>query len=258
MIGHPIDHSLSPKMHNAAFVVEARDYVYLPMDVSSEDLAVAVSGLRALGFRSFNVTMPHKQTILPLLDNIDEVARVSGAVNTVLVENYELYGFNTDGTGFVEACKESKVEFADRRVLVLGAGGAASAIAVALCGEGTRELQIIDQSTERAEELRSKLHELDTKTRVEAYTVKTLDETALETDVIINATPLGMRKEDPLPVPPGYLERDKAVCDAVYLRPRLPSSDKLANEALASFLVGGCCCTREFRRKESGPDKSRT
>jgi shikimate dehydrogenase len=86
VIGHPIGHTLSPKMHNAAFAASRLDYVYVPMDVRPEDLPAAVSGLRALGFRGLNVTMPHKEAILPLLDELDEAASVSGAANTVVVE----------------------------------------------------------------------------------------------------------------------------------------------------------------------------
>ena len=130
VIGHPITHTLSPKMHNAAFAASGVDYVYVAMDVLPEDLPAAVSGLGAIGFRGFNVTMPHKEAILPLLDEVDEAARASGAVNTVVVEERELRGANTDGSGFVEACGESGVGFDGAKVLVVGAGGAAAAIAV--------------------------------------------------------------------------------------------------------------------------------
>ena len=110
-------------MHNAAFAASGLDYVYVPLDVRPEDLPAAVSGLRALGFRGFNVTMPHKEAILLLLDELDDAASISGSVNTVVVEEGGLHGTNTDGSGFVEACAESGVSFAGARVLLVGAGG---------------------------------------------------------------------------------------------------------------------------------------
>ena len=139
VIGHPIGHTLSPKMHNAAFAASGLDYVYVPMDVRPENLPAAVSGLRALGFRGFNVTMPHKEAILPLLDDLDEAARVSGAVNTVVVEERGLLGMNTDGSGFVEACEGSGLSFVGARVLLVGAGGAPRSCGTG-CGQHTRRL----------------------------------------------------------------------------------------------------------------------
>ncbi len=132
VIGHPISHTLSPRMHNAAFAASGPDYVYVAMDVEPQDLPVAVAGLEALGFCGFNVTMPHKEAIIPLLDELDEAALVSEAVNTVLVSSDGLRGTNTDGSGFVEACKESDVSLVGARVLVVGAGGAAAAIAASV------------------------------------------------------------------------------------------------------------------------------
>jgi shikimate dehydrogenase len=123
VIGHPITHSLSPRMHNASFAVTGLDYVYVPLDVRSEALPTAVAGLATLGFRGFNVTMPHKVAILPLLDDVDAAAGISGAVNTVVVEGDRLLGINTDGPGFLEACGESGIVVGGASVLVAGGGG---------------------------------------------------------------------------------------------------------------------------------------
>jgi len=112
VIGHPVGHTLSPRMHNAAFAASGLDYVYLPIDVRPEDLPAAVSGLRALGFRGFNVNMPHKEAILPLLDELYKAARAAGAVNTVTIEGRGMRGLNTDGSGFVEAYERSGLTFA--------------------------------------------------------------------------------------------------------------------------------------------------
>jgi shikimate dehydrogenase len=219
VIGHPITHTLSPKMHNAAFEASGLDYVYVAMDVRPEDLPVAVSGLRALGFHGFNVTMPHKEAMLSLLDELDEAARVSGAVNTVVVEEHGMRGANTDGSGFVEACGLAGVTFEDARVLVVGAGGASAAIAAAVLGRGARELRILNRSRWRAEKLRNRLQEAYQGVGISVHDVTDPEGAARDADVVVNATYLGMKDGDPLPVSEGSLKPDTAVCDAVY-RPR--------------------------------------
>ena len=216
MIGHPITHTLSPKMHNAAFAASGLDYVYVAMDVLPEDLPAAVGGLGALGFRGFNVTMPHKEAVLPLVDELDAAARASGAVNTVVVEERGLRGANTDGSGFVEACGETRVGFEGAKVLVVGAGGAAAAIAVAVLDDGARELRILNRSRWRAEKLRDRLQEGYPGAGISVYDATDPEGAAWGASVIVNATYLGMKPEDPLPVPVSALGTIAAVCDAVY------------------------------------------
>lgn len=238
LMGRPVGHSLSPRMHNASFSAEGVDYVYVAMDVRPEDLHAAVTGASALGFRGFNLTMPHKRAILPLLDSIDEVAAVSEAVNTVVIEDKRSRGYNTDGSGLAEACRESGVDFADRRVLLLGAGGAAAAIALALVDEGAKELRIVNRSTEHARELLSKLRKTGKEIEGKAYPFEALDEAASETEIIINVTPLGMKEEDPLPVPVEYLDGREAICDAVYSPYRETSLVQRARERGAVTVTG--------------------
>lgn len=238
LMGRPVGHSLSPRMHNASFSAEGMDYVYVAMDVRPEDLHAAVTGASALGFRGFNLTMPHKRAILPLLDSIDEVAAVSEAVNTVVIEDKRSRGYNTDGSGLAEACRESGVDFADRRVLLLGAGGAAAAIALALVDEGAKELRIVNRSTEHARELLSKLRKTGKEIEGKAYPFEALDEAASETEIIINVTPLGMKEEDPLPVPVEYLDGREAICDAVYSPYRETSLVQRARERGAVTVTG--------------------
>ena len=215
LIGHPVSHSLSPAMHNASFATENLDYVYVCLDVDPDDLPAAVAGLRALNFRGFNITMPHKRAMLPLLDELDEGARISGAVNTVVIDGPTLRGYNTDGGGMVMACKEAGVEISGRKVLLLGAGGAAAAVALAFGGEGVGELRVVNRSVEHAVELRDKLYGAGLK-MVKVYSYDALDEAARDAEIVVNATPLGMKDGDPLPVPVEYLDEGRAVCDAVY------------------------------------------
>ena len=212
LIGQPVSHSLSPAMHNAAFAADGLDFVYVCMDVDPDDLPAAVKGAAALKLRGFNITMPHKRAMIPLVDELDEGARISGAVNTVVIEGSTLHGYNTDGGGMVMACREASIELSGRSVLLLGAGGAAAAIAVAFGGAGIGGLHIANRSVEHAIRLRDNLSGLGME-RVEVYP---LDEAVPEAEVIVNATSLGMKEGDPLPIPAGYLEEGKAVCDAVY------------------------------------------
>jgi shikimate dehydrogenase len=215
LVGHPVEHSLSPAMHNASFAAEGLDYVYVALDVKPEDLPSAVRGAAALGFRGFNVTMPHKRAILPLLDDVDEGARISGAVNTVVVEDVGLLrGHNTDGGGMVGACREAGIGLAGKRVLLLGAGGVAAAIALAFSLERIGELRIVNRSIEPARELLGKLRGAGLK-KVEVTSGDALGEAA-KTEVIVNATSLGMRDGDPLPIPVEHLGGGRTVCDAVY------------------------------------------
>lgn len=218
VIGHPIGHTLSPRMHNAAFAADGTNWVYVAMDARPEALSEAVRGLSALGFAGFNVTMPHKERILPLLDTIEGPARIAGAVNTVVVREGTLHGMNTDGSGFVEACAGAGVDFAGERVLVLGAGGAAAAVAAAVLENGAVELVIANRTLERAEELRVKLSGLAEEADIRVRSLEGLEEETDAAGVIINTTYLGMKGHGEVPLPGEALGPGKTVCDAVYNR----------------------------------------
>jgi shikimate dehydrogenase len=237
LIGQPVSHSLSPAMHNAAFAADGLDFVYVCLDVDPDDLPAAVKGAAALKLRGFNITMPHKRAMIPLLDELDEGARISGAVNTVVVDGSTLRGHNTDGGGMVMACQEAGIELSGRRVLLLGAGGAAAAIAVAFGGAGIRELNIANRSAEHAIELRDKLRGVSIE-KVVVHPLDALGEAVLETEIIVNATSLGMKEGDPLPLPAWYVEDGKAVCDAVYRPASETPLVRLARERGARVAAG--------------------
>jgi shikimate dehydrogenase len=239
VIGHPIGHSLSPRMHNAAFAHDGADYVYVAMDVAPRSLTAAVEGLRALGFIGFNVTMPHKEAILPLMDELDETARLAGAVNTVVLAEERLFGLNTDGSGFVEACREAGISLSGRRALILGAGGAAAAIAVAVLGEGASRLYVVNRTVERAEELRARLSGVACGAEVSAHPFDEAGEIAAEAEIFVNATYLGMKEKDPLPVPVETLTAEKVVCDAVYFVGRETALVRRARKMGARTVSGG-------------------
>ena len=215
LIGDPVGHSLSPAMHNASFAAEGLDYVYVALNVRTEDLPVAVRGAAALGLRGFNVTMPHKRAMVPLVDELDEGAELSDAVNTVVIEGSRLRGFNTDGSGMIEACREAGIALATRRVLLLGAGGAAASIAAALCDAGVGRLHIVNRNPEHAAALAEKLRAAGKKAEIQVHPTDALDG-GVRAPIIVNTTPLGMGDGDPLPIPPGYLDAGTAIVDAVY------------------------------------------
>ena len=240
IIGHPVGHSLSPRMHNAAFARDGADYVFVAMDVGPDRLPAAIQGLRALGFVGFNVTMPHKETALPLMDELDETAHLAGAVNTVVItEEGKLRGLNTDGSGFVEACEEAGVSLSGKSVLLLGAGGAAAAIAAASLEEGASRLYIANRTEGRAEELRARLSRVAQGAEVAVLPLDEVGAVAVEAETVINATYLGMKEGDPLPLPAEALTADRAVCDAVYLAGGETALIRRARELGARTVSGG-------------------
>ncbi|MCL4429946.1 MAG: shikimate dehydrogenase, partial [Chloroflexi bacterium] len=135
VIGDPIEHTLSPIMHNAAFDALKLDYVFLAFRVKPAEVENALNGMRALNIRGLNVTMPHKSSVLNFLDRTDLSAQIVNSVNTILNKDSKLFGFNTDGVGALKALRENGVEPKGRKVLLLGAGGAARAIAYAMAKE---------------------------------------------------------------------------------------------------------------------------
>ncbi len=239
VIGHPIAHSLSPRMHNASFAAAGLNYVYVALDVVPEKLSEAVDGLVALGFEGFNVTLPHKENIIPLLDELDETARISGAVNTVAIRSGSLKGMNTDGSGFVEACKEADVNFKGKRVLLLGAGGAAAAVTVAMLGAGVRELVIANRTELRARGLKAKLEKTGTVAKIHTRSLEDLEDAVEWADVIVNTTYLGMKEEDQLPIPTDGLDSGKVVADVVYRSGGDTELSRQARNVGARVVTGG-------------------
>jgi len=233
LVGQPVGHSLSPAMHNAAFVADGLDFVYVCLDVDPDELPAAVRGLEALKARGFNVTMPHKRAMIPLVDELDEEAHVSGAVNTVVIEASGLRGFNTDGGGMVTACQEAGIELSGKSVLLLGAGGTAAAIAVAFGNAGVGELHIANRTVERAAQLKDELHG----TGMKGLAVHPLDALP-DAELVINATPLGMKEKDPMPVPPDYVREGRAFCDAVYRPGTQTPLVRLAHERGVPVVAG--------------------
>jgi len=219
IIGDPIEHTMSPVMHNAAFEKMGVDYFYVPFRVKKEQLAKAIEGVRALNIRGLNVTIPHKVAIIPFLDRLDPLAERIGAVNTVVNDEGTLTGYNTDATGFLQALLERGIEPRGENIVILGAGGASRAISFILADKSSN-LVILNRLLELdwAEELASRLSHTFTK-EVEALELneENLAEALEKADILVNATSVGMTPGiDETIVPFNLLKPGLVVFDIVY------------------------------------------
>ena len=225
IIGSPVSHSLSPAMHNAAFAASGLDWVYVPFPVAPGRLPAAVAGLKALGVAGFNVTIPHKVAILPLLDRISPEAELIGAVNTVSLKDGLLTGFNTDGIGLLAALgAQLGFSAAGRSILVLGAGGAARSALAALAGAGAARLDVANRSPEKALELVRLLAKRATKAALSAVSLQRLAEQEFLQgfDLIVNTTSVGMANDAFGGLELSGLKPGLAVYDMVYAPPVTP------------------------------------
>jgi len=194
IIGHPVGHSLSPAMQNAALAACGLDYVYVPFDVHPDSLGEAVAGLRALGVSGFNVTIPHKSAIMAYLDGLDVTSETAGAVNTVHNAGGRLIGYNTDGDGFVRSLAEDLLfDPASRIIVVAGAGGAARGAIAALCRAGAARVVIANRSFDRASQLADMLgHHLNGTILSVVSGEDDLRFWMQRADLLVNATSIGM------------------------------------------------------------------
>jgi shikimate dehydrogenase len=228
VIGDPIEHSLSPILHNAAFNSLNLGYVFLAFKVKSAEVGNAISGMRALDIHGLNVSMPHKKAVINYLYEIDQTAKFLNAVNTIYNKNGKLLGFNTDGVGALKALKENGANPAGKKVLLLGSGGAARAIAYALAQEAD-ELVVLNRTVEQAKELASLLNRTFSKKVVaDSLTPSAIQENLRGCDILVNATSVGMKPNaNQSVIAPEWLKPNLAVMDIVYN----PIETKLAKDA---------------------------
>jgi shikimate dehydrogenase len=214
VLGNPIGHSMSPVMLNDLFSYYNIDAVYLPFQVEDADLHDAVKGLKALGVGGFNVTVPHKSNIIPFLDGIDELAANIGAVNTVVNENGQLIGYNTDGPGFLKGLNAFLPKIADQKILIIGAGGAARAIYFTLAKESPNVLNIANRTIERAEEL---IKDCPYSVSSSAISFNEASQSMGEYDLVIQTTLIGMSpKIGVKPVELINIRKQTFFCDIIY------------------------------------------
>ena len=218
-------------MQNAAFEALKLDYVFLAFKVKPDEVENAIKGMRALSIHGLNVTMPHKNAVIQYLDEVDPAGKIIASVNTILNKDGRLLGFNTDGVGALNALEENGVEVKGKKVLLLGAGGAAKAIAYTL-SQNVDELVILNRTpkpaTELADLLKQKFKKKITAGELSPSAVK---DNLADSDVLINATSVGMKPNDnQTPVALEWLKPDLAVMDIIYN----PIETKLAKDAIAA------------------------
>jgi len=206
LIGDPVGHSLSPLIHNAGYQALGINYAYIPFRVS--DIRGAIEGIRALGIRGASVTIPHKTKVLKYLDKLDPLAEKIGAVNTIVNEDGVLTGYNTDGDGAIQALEETTA-LEGKKVILIGSGGAASAIAFGLKAKGAK-LVVLNRTEDKAKRLAKKVN-------AEGFGgLNRLPEIS-SADILINATPVGMPPEtDQTVIPKDLLHNRLTVFDIVY------------------------------------------
>lgn len=222
LFGYPVEHTASPIMHNAAFEALKLNGVYLPFPVRPDLLEDAVNGLTALGIQGINVTIPHKQAIIPFLHELSHEAQTIGAVNTVEIVGHKLIGHNTDGRGFIRALdNEAGFSVQGKPVFIAGCGGAGFAVAVQCALEGASDISIMDVDLDRCSALSIKLKGI-TSCRVNSLHPSSKDaivNALSKAKLVVNATPLGMHQTDPLPFPIEPISKNAVVYDVVYNLP---------------------------------------
>jgi shikimate dehydrogenase len=228
VIGDPIEHTLSPVMHNAAFDESNLNFIYLAFRVRREELRDAILGARSLNIHGLNVTMPHKTAVMRYLDEIDSTARSIGAVNTILNAGGKLVGYITDGVGALRALKENGVGLEGKKLLLLGAGGAGKAIAFHAAQE-VKELRILNRTTRKSKELAEVLgKKFNKKVSGNSLSSELVKKELEDADILINATSVGMHPDvNRSLVDTSWLRPDLCVMDIIYN----PLETKLAKDA---------------------------
>ena len=238
LLGSPVAHSISPLMHNEAFQLLDLDYTYLCFEVNEETLPAAVDGLKACGIRGFNLTMPNKNKIVELLDELSPAARLIGAVNTVVNDDGHLTGYNTDGVGYMQAVKDAGYDITGKTITIMGAGGAATAICAQAALDGVEKIHIFARETSRFWDRTQRLAEnINSTLPCKAVLHENKDTAALaqaisESALLLNATSVGMapNTEGTIIEDTSLYHPDLIVSDVIY-NPRETRFLKEAREA---------------------------
>lgn len=238
LLATPIGHTLSPRMHNLGYTIKNLNYTYLASEVGNENLQRAVEGMRAIDAAGFNVSMPNKMAVIPYLDELDDSAKYTGAVNTVVNQDGKLIGYNTDGKGYIRNLRAHGIDLTGKKVTLVGSGGAATPIAIEFAQSGISEISIFardDQFFHQAEENVRKINEDMQSFNVKANIFPLEDKEAFrrevaESAILANGTSLGMKPLDHLSIVDETLDvlrEDLVVTDVVYN----PQKSKLLQQA---------------------------
>lgn len=214
VIGYPIAHSMSPLMHNREFQALKLDHYYTAFNIHPDDLAKAIESVRILEIRGLNVTLPHKVKVMDYLDEIDEEARLIGAVNTIINRDGHLIGTNTDGEGYLRSLLTIVDSLYAKKVILIGAGGAARAIATTLARQGVQALDVANRTAAKAEELAKHVNRF---ADCKALALKDAEEQLENYDIIINTTSVGMSPNvEEAPIRLDHLKTGAVVSDLIY------------------------------------------
>ncbi|MEA5594707.1 shikimate dehydrogenase [Rivularia sp. UHCC 0363] len=233
VIGHPVEHSLSPLMHNAALTKLGLNYIYLPFPIEPQNLAKALDGFAAIGVVGFNATIPHKRAIIPLLSQIDPIAQAVGAVNTVFRENDRWIGTNTDVEGFIAPLQLLERDWSQVVAVVLGNGGAARAVVAGCTQLGCASVHVVGRNLPKLQEFRDNWQDSPLKVNLQVHQWDSLPKIIQQANLLINTTPIGMHphiENSPLDAQLfAHLPKDTIIYDLIYT----PSPTKFLQYAQA-------------------------
>lgn len=219
ILGNPLEHSYSPRMHNRVFNKLNMDYCYWPVEVSAENLSTVFAGLTKMNVAGFNVTIPHKMRIVELLDELDPLASAIGAVNTICLKDGRTKGYNTDGQGFLKALEtDHDMSIDNKNIFIIGCGGAARAIAMTLAFHGVGKVFLCNRTISKADALAAEINEkISNCAEVVTQTPAEMAVAMPACQVLINSTGIGMHPNvDALPIDETLLFKELVVADIVY------------------------------------------
>jgi len=234
VIGDPIDHSLSPNIHSAAFRELNLENSYIAYRIPKEELSEGIESLKKIKIDGFNVTIPHKVEMMKYLDKMDESCSIIGAVNTVTNNEGILKGYNTDMDGFLDPFKKKEIKIQDKKVLLLGAGGAARAIVAGIAKEKAKHITIANRTLENANNLAQFANKIGL--NADTITIENVGNDLKEFDIIVNATSVGLKNE-PSPISLESIKPETIVYDIVYM-PMNTDFLKKAKEKGAKIIFG--------------------
>lgn len=238
LLATPIRHSMSPTMHNNAFAMLGLNYAYLAFEVGQQELPSAVQAIRTLEMRGANISMPNKQAILPLLDDLAPAAKLAGAVNTVVNDHGKLTGYTTDGIGFMQALAAENIDLRGEKMVLAGAGGAGTPIAIQAALDGVKEIVIVNRTTDpQGSQAQKNVAIINEQTNAHARFVPLADQAQFKAEladatIYCDATGVGMKPlaDQSLITDPSWLREDLIVYDTVYA----PRTTKLMTIAQAA------------------------
>ncbi|MBE9215875.1 shikimate dehydrogenase [Plectonema cf. radiosum LEGE 06105] len=237
VIGHPVEHSLSPLMHNAALAKLGLNYVYLPFPIEPQNLAKALDGFAAIGVVGFNATIPHKQAIIPLLSEIEPIAQAVGAVNTVVRKNHRWIGTNTDVEGFIAPLQLLDRDWSQTVAVVLGNGGAARAVVAGCTQLGCASVDVVGRNLQKLEEFRDSWQDSPLVVNLQIHQWDALPKIIDQANLLINTTPIGMYPQiENSPLEPAlfaHLPKGAIVYDLIYT----PSPTKFLQYAQTTGVI---------------------